>query len=129
MKKRICTLWVAIMVGIIGITLVGCATGPTDTTPAKPTPAMLRDAGFRPYYADTPEKMAHLKTCPPETLMIQEQPGAKCYAIADPTSNTMYIGDAAAYQRLKTLMVENQRLSERQVKDAMFWNLWGKTKY
>ncbi len=46
MEKRTVPLLVAILVGIIGISLIGCATGPTATTPAKPTPEMLRAAGF-----------------------------------------------------------------------------------
>ncbi len=57
--------------------------------------------------------------------MIEEQPGAKCYAFADPTAKIMYLGDEAAYQRLKALM-GSQQIKEEHVKDAMYWSLWGK---
>jgi hypothetical protein len=126
MGKRTASLLFIILVGVIGLSLVGCAVGPTAKAPTKTLPEMLREAGFRAFPADTPQAMAHLKTCPADTLMIHERPGARCYAFADPATKSMYIGDEAAYQRLQTLL-EKQQQKIRQQKmqeDPLFWQMW-----
>ncbi len=125
-KCRVSPLLI-ILVGVIGLSLAGCAGGPTATAPAKTMPEMLREAGFKAYLADTPQKMAHLKTCPSETLMVQERPGTKCYAFSDPASNTMYLGDEAAYWRFKALLEkqEHKIIEQRIESDPEFWTNWG----
>jgi hypothetical protein len=128
MKKRTASrLWI-ILVVVIGISLIGCAaTGPTASAPVKTRPEMLREAGFKEVVASTPQERAHLKTCPADTLMIQKREGAQCYAFSDPNSNTMYIGDEAAYQRFQAILEkQNQKINEQRIEsDPEFWTLWG----
>jgi hypothetical protein len=97
MKKLTISLSSILLVGIVGLYLAGCATGPTATAPAKTMPQMVQEAGFRGFPAGTDQEMAHLQVCPRDTLMIHEGKTARCYAFADPASKTMYIGDEAAY--------------------------------
>jgi len=127
MEKRTASLLFFVLVGVIAIGLAGCATGPTAAAPAKTLPEMLKAAGFKVYSADTPPKMAHLQTCPADTLMIHERAGAKCYAFADPTSNSMYMGDEAAYMRYrKALEGQEHKIMEKRIEDdPQFWPMWG----
>jgi hypothetical protein len=127
MEKRTSFLPV-ILVGLVAICLAGCATGPPAAAPAKTMPEMLTAAGFKAFPAATPEQVKHLKTCPPETLMIHERKGAVgCYAFADQKTDTMYIGDEAAYWRFKKALAEQQRKIEEQriESDPQFWTMWG----
>ncbi|MBM4272949.1 MAG: hypothetical protein FJ134_00575 [Deltaproteobacteria bacterium] len=126
MEKRPASLLLIILVGVIGISLLGCAGRPTVTAPAKTLPEMLREAGFKVYAADTPQEMAYLQTCPRDTLMIHERPGARCYAFSDPTSKSMYIGDEAAYRRFSDLLEQReQKIMEQRIEnDPQFWLLW-----
>ncbi|MFA5112469.1 MAG: hypothetical protein WC443_13750 [Desulfobaccales bacterium] len=126
MEKRTASLLFIMLVGVIGISLAGCAAGPTITAPAKTMPEMLKEAGFKPFLAETPQEMAHLQTCPKDTLMIHNQKGALCYAFADPTSKSMYIGDEAAYRRLQGLLdKQKQTLMEQRIEDdPQFRTLW-----
>lgn len=128
MENRAAWLLLLFLIGAIGISLVGCATGPTTTAQGKTMPQMLTAAGFRAYPAATAGQIRHLKTCPPETMMIQERKGtAGCYAFADEKTQTMYIGDEAAYWRFKkALGQQGQRIMERKVQDDPdFWLNWG----
>jgi hypothetical protein len=127
MEKRTASLLFIILVGVIGISLVGCAGAPTATAPAKTRPEMLKEAGFKAFPAGTDQEKAHLKTCPGDTLMIHERAGSKCYAFADPTSNSMYMGDEAAYLRYrKALEGQEQKIMEQRIEnDPQFWPMWG----
>ena len=128
MEKRTASLLFIILVAVIGLSLVGCATGPTVTsTTAKTMPDLLKEAGFKAFPASTPQEMAHLQTCPKDTLMIHQRPGAMCYAFPDPASKTMYLGDDAAYWRLQGLLQkQEQKINEQRLEsDPEFWNSWG----
>ena len=127
MERRTASLLSIILAGLVAICLAGCATRPTTAAPAKTLPEMLIAAGFKAYPAATPEQVKHLKTCPPDTLMIQERKGAVgCYAFADQKTNTMYIGDEAAYWRLKKALEEQEKkLEEQRMQDGpLFWINW-----
>lgn len=127
MGKRTASFVSIMLVGLVVNCLAGCATGPT-TAAAKTMPEMLTAAGFKTYAAATPEQVKHLKTCPPDTLMIQERKGAVgCYAFSDQKTNTMYIGDEAAYWRFKKALEEQeQKLEEQRMQDdPEFWPMWG----
>ena len=127
MEKRTLSLLLIILVGVIGISLVGCAGAPTATAPAKTRPELLKEAGFKVFPAGTDQEMAHLQACPGDTLMIHERPGTKCYAFADPTSKSMSMGDEAAYWRFKALLEkQEQKIEERRIEnDPQFWPMWG----
>lgn len=127
MEKRKASRLFIILVGVIGISLVGCAAGPTVTAPAKTTPELLKEAGFKVFLAGTDQEMTHLQVCPKDTLMIHERPGMRCYAFSDPISKSMYIGDEAAYWRFKALLEKKeQRIKEQRIQDdPEFWQMWG----
>lgn len=126
MGKRMVALLFIIMAGVIGIGLAGCATGPAPTGPAKTMPELLKQAGFKALSADTPQEMAHLQSCPKDTLMIHEREGARFYAFADSASKSMYIGDEAAYRRFKALLEEREeKILVQRLRDTQFWMMWG----
>jgi hypothetical protein len=63
---------------------------------------MLEAAGFQRLPANTPEKMAHLKTLPPLQLRRRTVKGQVVYRFADPYyCQCLYVGDWEAYRRLK----------------------------
>jgi hypothetical protein len=128
MKTRTTTsILFIILFGVIGISLVACATRPSAMASPKTMTQMLQEAGFKAYPANTGEEMTHLRGCPKDTLMIHERPGGVCYAFADQATNSMYIGDEAAYQRLQSIMERQQQLfQEQRIKeDKEFWKTWG----
>lgn len=124
MKGKAVSLMFLFLIGFIGLSLVGCATEPTAAS--KSLPEMLSDAGFSPYVANTPQRKAYLESCPKNLLMVQEKKGAVCYAFTEPNSNTVYIGDQAAYWRLKQkLSSQEQSIQEQRIEsDPQFWNMW-----
>ena len=126
MGKRTTSLLFFILVGVIGISLVGCAGAPTAGAPAKTMPELLQEAGFKGFPANTPQEMAHLQSCPTGTLMVHKRPSAVCYAFPDQASKTMYLGDEAAYGRLQDLLnQQQQKIEERSIEnDPQFWTLW-----
>ena len=126
MNHRTASLLVIILVGIIGISLVGCAGGPTVRAPAKPTPQLLEEAGFKVFPGDNAKVKAYMQTCPKDTMMIHTKAGATVYCFADPATNTMYHGDEAAYQRLQTLLkTRQQTIKEQKIEqDPEFWRMW-----
>jgi hypothetical protein len=65
---------------------------------------LLTAAGFQAKPADTPEKLANLRTMPPRKLVSQSKDGKFVYSYADPDHcQCLYVGgptEYAAYQRL-----------------------------
>ena len=123
MQKRTATLLVAILVGMIGISLVGYV-GAQEC--AKPMPQILQEAGFKAFSGKLPQQQAYMKQCPKDTLMIHTRGGTTVYCYVDQATNTMYHGNQAAYQRLKTLCKQaNKTMKEQKIEnDPLFWNMW-----
>jgi len=115
-----------LLVGVIGLSLVGCAAGPGATAQPSSMPGMLQAAGFKPYTADTPQRLAYLKSCPKDVLVTHERRGQVCYAFTDPATNTVYLGDAAAYSRLQDALDAQQKKIETQIQESSpeFWRMW-----
>jgi hypothetical protein len=66
-------------------------------------------AGFRQVPADTPEKMARLRTLTPLLLNYGERNGKPYYTLADPDGcRCMWVGGKAAYQRLQDIEVQRE---------------------
>ena len=126
MKRRWVSLLFGFLLGIISLSLVGCAAGPTASAPLKSMPENLRDAGFKPYTADTPKKMAYLQSCPKEVLVVHSRQGQVCYAFTDPATNTVYLGDNEAYWRLQqTLDRQERKIQTQKIEsDPEFWQMW-----
>ena len=126
MKRRWVSLLFGFLIGIISLSLVGCAAGPSGTASSQSMPEMLQGAGFKPYTADTPKKMAYLQSCPKGVLVTHERQGQVCYAFTDPATNTVYLGDNAAYWRLQqTLDRQEQKIQTQKIEsNPEFWQMW-----
>jgi hypothetical protein len=82
------------------LSLAGCA-GLQSVDPRSAGHA-LAAAGFQARRADTPEKLAQLKSLPPDTLVRRTHDGKPRYVYADPTScKCLYVGGDAEYERLR----------------------------
>src|SRR5437763_12882005 len=63
---------------------------------------MLASAGFAPKKADTPARMASLKSLPPHQFVIRNIRGRSTYLYADPTAcGCIYVGDQNAYDQYR----------------------------
>lgn len=101
-------IWNATRVGAIGVALAlaACATAARDTE------TMLQRAGFRQIPADTPQKIAHLRTLPDRRLIARTHAGQRYYVYADPDySKSMWVGSPQQYQAYLGL-AKQQRAAE-----------------
>ena len=88
----------------------GCSMlGNTQRARAKRTDQEMADAGFRKVPADTPEKMARLRTLTPLMFNLGERDGKPYYTLADPDGcHCIWVGGKAAYLRLQDLEVQRE---------------------
>ena len=112
------------------VSLAGCAS--MEASETAQTENMLAAANFRIKLADTPEKMAHLKTLTQHKLVPHEKDGQVYYVYADATTcQCVYWGDEAAYQRYQQFAVQQQIADEQRMaaqmnqNAAMNWGMWG----
>jgi hypothetical protein len=86
---------------IAALPLAGCAA--IQRSEAQDKEQLLAAAGFQVKPADTPEKLANLRTMPPRKLVSQKD-GDFVYSYADPDyCQCLYMGgpkEYSAYQRL-----------------------------
>lgn len=67
---------------------------------------LLAEAGFVQRRADTPERMAALKTLPPHQFVIRNSNGSVKYMYADPVAcDCIYVGGQRAYNQYSRKMV------------------------
>jgi hypothetical protein len=86
---------------------------------------MLAAAGFKMKFADTPEKLAHLKTLTQRKVVPQDQDGKPVYIYADAEfCRCLYGGDEAAYDRYEKMVV-SENVAEMNEAGAMNWGMWG----
>jgi len=93
------------------------------------TEQILAGAGFHKKVADSPAKLAHLKTLTPARKLVTHQRKDKLYYVyADPeTCKCMYVGTAAQYQLAIANRLERDQLEAMQEhldRDPVFWILW-----
>jgi len=75
----------------------------------KRTDQEMAAAGFRQFTADTPEKMARLRTLPPLLINVSERAGKPYYTLADPDGcRCLWVGGKVAYQRLQELEIQRE---------------------
>ena len=113
--------------------LAACSTGVTQKED------MLAAAGFSFRAADTPQKIAALKSLPAHRFVHQVRNGKTVWIYADPSiCACLYAGDDAAYQRyqqevlLKRIADErvqaaelNERAAMEQNAMVVDWAVWG----
>jgi Mg/Co/Ni transporter MgtE len=93
------------------------------------TEQILAGAGFHKKVADSPAKLAHLKTLKPARKLVTHQREDQLYYVyADPeTCKCMYVGTAAQYQLAIANRLERDQLEAMQEhldNDTVIWILW-----
>lgn len=117
---------------LAGIALALSACAAIQNQQAIEMERLLAASGFQMRLADTPEKLAHLKTLTQRRLVPHRHQGNLYYVYADATScQCIYIGNEKAYQRYQNLALQKQIADERRMAAemnedaAMNWGLWG----
>ena len=111
------------MLLLAGITLSGCAM--IEKSNATSDEQKLAAAGFKVKFADTPEKLAHVKSMKQREVVSHIQNGNVFYAYADAEfCKCLYMGTQTNYQEYEKLTIE-QRTAEMNRDAAMNWNAWG----
>ena len=65
----------------------------------------LEDAGFKMREANTPEKMARLRSIPPHKFVPHRKNGARYYVYADPTTcRCAFVGDETAMKTYRDMV-------------------------
>jgi hypothetical protein len=93
---------------------------------------LLAAAGFTMRPADTPEKLAHLRTMPVRTIISRSKSDQLVFTYADPDyCKCLWVGNGRqynAYQRLaEQRQVAQMRLmaAEEAEMASMNWGMWG----
>lgn len=106
-------------VGVIGLLVAaaGCATvGGTES--------LLTQAGFRQVPADTPQKLAHLRTLPDHRLIARSNQGKAYYVYADAENcKCLYIGSPQQYQAYRQLVQDKRAEQAEAVDEARQWEI------
>ena len=111
------------MILIIGTMLSGCAM--IEKSDATSTENKLAAAGFMVKYADTPEKLAHIKSMQQRTIITHIKFGIVYYAYADAEfCKCLYMGTEENFGEYQKLTIQ-QRTAEMNQDAAMNWNAWG----
>jgi len=97
-----------------------------DPWATRTTEQLLAAVGFQIKLADTPEKLANLRTLTPRrTLIPQAQDDRVYYIYADPDlCECLYVGTSAQYQRALQKSLETDQLIAIQ-QQPIVWGLWG----
>ena len=118
--------------GILTLWLAGCVTDQYKETSRDSdvfeTQRLLAEAGFKKEPADTPEKLAQLKTKAQGAVTPQVRDGSIHYVYADATyCQCLYVGTAQAYQRYVNLAKVERTTKRRQQAKKWYWyENWGR---
>lgn len=119
-----------VSIALFSVFLTACASIEAQNTEDKEQ--LLAAAGFKMQMANTPEKMAHLKTLTQHKIVTHEKDGKNYYVYADAkTCQCVYIGEDANYQSFQQLQVQKniaqdqQMTAEMNQDNAMNWGMWG----
>jgi hypothetical protein len=112
-----------VIITVLGIALTGCAA--MQKSDSIENERMLAAAGFQMKFADTPEKLAHLKTLPQRKLAPSTKEGVTHFMYADAEyCKCLYVGSEKAYQRYQK-MAEKKQIAEMNEMSSMNWGVWG----
>jgi hypothetical protein len=102
------------MLTLVGLSVAGCVSAVQNKE------NMLSAAGFNVRLADTPQKIASLKTLPPHKFIIQNKGGQPIYVYADPTvCGCLYYGTQDNYQDYRQMMFDQNLANEQQMTAMM----------
>jgi len=111
-------LWKALGALVLSGLLASCAMMSAQKT--KDTEQLLAAAGFKMTLADTPAKMAHLKTLTQNKIVPHQKDGAAYYIYADATNcQCFYWGQDQAYQKFQQLQVQQNLAAEERMSAEM----------
>ena len=113
-----------ITLALLGLlTLSGCAS--VRQKEAADTGRLLTAAGFQQRLADSPERLAHLRTMPPLKLVARNKDAQVIYTFADPERcRCLYVGGAKEYAAYQQLAAQHE--VRREVDAASEpWGPWG----
>jgi hypothetical protein len=112
MRNKAAWLGVVVMMVVLGIALMGCATGSSSNpAAAKSQSDLLKDAGFRTH-SHQDAHVAYIQTLPAKKVVVNKSQGKPLYLVCtDPDSKSCFLGDEAAYQRYKQMAIQ-QSMSE-----------------
>jgi hypothetical protein len=123
-------LTTVVVLSILIITLAGCAT--LRNKRAVNMEEVLYKAGFQMKPADTPEKLAHLKTLPQRKIIPHVRKGIPRYAYADAEGcQCLYLGDRDAFQSFQHILLEKEVAEHEYVAGEnveyveIDWDMWG----
>ena len=123
MKDRMTWLKSIVMITVLGIALAGCAA--IEKSKATDTEQLLAAAGFKMKLAETPAKLAHLKTLTQLKVVPHDRNGKMYYVYADAAyCQCLYAGNQEAYQRYENLIV-TQNIAQMNEAASMDWGMWG----
>lgn len=103
----------AIFLVLFAMLLNGCATGQNTQQVVSPL-YMLTEAGFQRWDVnmETPKTQALLNSIPYGKIVTYMRDGEVYHVYADKNSNTLYVGNAAAYQQYLS-MTHAKQICER----------------
>ena len=123
MKSQMTWLKSMGIITVLSIALAGCAA--MKKSEATDTEQLLAAAGFKMKLADTPERLAHLKTLTQLKVVPHDRNGKMYYVYADAAGcQCLYAGNQEAYQRYENLTVK-QNIAETNEDASMVWGMWG----
>jgi len=97
-------VWLIPLVGVVALalTLAGCAS--LEKNDVLDTEGLLMKAGFQKHVADTPQKMAHLKTLAQQRFSRHKRHGKLYFVYADAADcQCLYAGDERDFQHYQDL--------------------------
>jgi len=106
--------------------VLGCAANTQSTE------NLLSAAGFRTIVANTPQRQQHLKTLPPNKVVLVQRNGKNYYVYADPAHYQIYVGNPSQYQQYQQLRLarnlaqDQLATAELNQQSTMDWGMvWG----
>ena len=101
----------------------GCTT--IEKTLARDSEQLLSASGFTMKLADTPEKLAHLKTLTQRKVVPHERDGKTYFVYADALyCGCMYVGNQEDYKRYKKMVIR-KRVADINRGASVQWRVLG----
>ncbi len=129
-KRRQAEFYAAFFLILVTWVFSACAGG-QGTQHLVVTEYLLKDAGFKPWEVNdtTPKRQAILNSSPRGKIVTFKGEAGVYHVYADEGSKTLYVGDAAAYQKYLVLS-KGRQLCERvdATSSAAFWSCFDEAK-
>jgi hypothetical protein len=117
----------------LGLALAGCAA--IQEGSVNDVEGLLAMAGFTKMPADTPQKLAHLKSLPQHKFIHHEYDGSKNVLYADATYCVcLYVGDETKLQHYRNLEIQQNEnplalINDPDIVTGQEWSdIWGRSR-